>query len=252
MPDLIVLCYHALSPGWGAALSTTPARFERQMALLASRGYRAVTFSEAVALGGRGRYVAITFDDAYTSVFERARPILDRHGFVATVFAPTDWIGTGSPMSWQGIEHWHGGPFEQELVPLDWERLRELAATGWEIGSHTLTHPHLPALADEELARELSASKAACEAGMGRPCSSLAYPYGDVDDRCAAAARAAGYTAAAALPRRLASRDPLRWPRLGIYCADDDRRFRMKISRLMRAARASWLWPDDEGAAQGA
>lgn len=252
MPDVIVLCYHAISPSWRAPLSTTPERFESQLQLLVSRGYRGVTFSEAVALRGHGRYVAVTFDDAYLSVYEQARPILERHGLTATVFAPTNWIGAGEPMRWAGIDRWLGGPWEPELMAMGWEQLRELAALGWEVGSHTLSHPHLPALSDEEIAHELAASRAACERGMGLPCNSVAYPYGDVDERCTTAAASAGYGAAAALPRRLDGHDPLRWPRIGVYNADDDRRFRLKVSRMVRAARASPLWPRDRGPAQDA
>ena len=85
----IVLCYHALSADWEAALSTTPQRFERQLALLVRRGYRGATFSEVVAARGRGRLLAVTFDDAYRSVLELALPILQRAGMPATVFAPT-------------------------------------------------------------------------------------------------------------------------------------------------------------------
>ena len=87
MTDGIVLCYHALSPTWEADLSTTPERFERQLELLVRRGYRGVTFEQAVR-APHERTVAVTFDDAYRSVLELARPILDRLGLPATVF---DW-----------------------------------------------------------------------------------------------------------------------------------------------------------------
>ncbi len=72
----------------------------------------------------------------------------------------------------------------------------------------------------------------------GRP-----IPYGDVDARVAAAARSAGYSAAASLPKgRFARGNPLDWPRVGVYNADDLRRFRVKSSRPLRAARATPLW----------
>ena len=46
--DLVILCYHALSERWPAALSTTPERFREQLELLLARGYRPVTFAQAV------------------------------------------------------------------------------------------------------------------------------------------------------------------------------------------------------------
>ncbi|HUA75952.1 MAG TPA: polysaccharide deacetylase family protein [Solirubrobacteraceae bacterium] len=262
MSDVLVLCYHALSPSWDADLSTTPELFERQLALLAERGYRGVTFSEAVAAGagagggvrdvGAGRaggvrkpsgvrLAAITFDDAFRSVLELARPILDRHGFTATVFAPTDYMG-GERLRWQGIEQWLGGEHEAELEPMTWEELRSLADAGWEIGSHTRSHPHLTQIGDEALARELAESKATCEERLGRPCPTLAYPYGDHDDRVVRATAKAGYEAAAALPDRLQGHDPLAYPRVGVYRVDDNRRFRLKVSPGLRRLRGSRAW----------
>jgi peptidoglycan/xylan/chitin deacetylase (PgdA/CDA1 family) len=235
----IVLCYHALSPTWGADLSTTVERFESQLELLTRRGYRGVTFSAAVA-SPHERSVAVTFDDAYRSVIELARPVLDRLGLPATVFAPSDGIDAGL-LSWDGIDHWLGTPDEHELTPLTWQELGELAQAGWEIGSHTATHPRLTTLDVATLDEELSRSKARCEQQLGTACTSLAYPYGDVDARVVAATARAGYQTAAALPAYLGSRDRLDWPRVGVYRDDDDRRFRWKVSPLTRALRGSPL-----------
>lgn len=237
MPDVLVLCYHALSERWPAALSTTPERFEEQLELLLRRGYRPVTLEQAV-LDPPGKALAVTFDDAYRSVLELAHPIMDRLGVPGTVFAPTDWVGREEAMRWDGIDQWLGGPHEQELLCLGWPELRELAAAGWEVGSHTCSHPRLTTVDDATLAAELRDSRAACEEGLGRPCRSIAYPYGDVDARVMAAARDAGYEVAASLPKRHGSRDPLDWPRVGVYNVDDLRRFKLKVSPLVRRLRS--------------
>ncbi len=241
MTDAIVLCYHAVSPTWSADLSTTPERFEQQLELLLRRGYRGVTFAQAVR-EPRARTIAVTFDDAYRSVRELAHPILDRLGLPATVFAPTAGVDAGRPLSWPGIAQWLGGADERELTPMSWTELRELADAGWQIGSHTVSHPHLTQLDDEALAHELSHSKTVCEERLGVPCESLAYPYGDVDARVIAATARAGYATAAALPSRLGAREPLDWPRIGIYRRDDERRFRVKVSPAVRRLRSSALW----------
>ena len=81
------------------------------------------------------------------------------------------------------------------------------------------------------------------EERLGRPCTTLAYPYGDYDERVVAAAGAAGYAAAGTLPARLHGVRELAWPRVGIYHVDDERRFRMKVSRTMRRLRGSRFWP---------
>jgi peptidoglycan/xylan/chitin deacetylase (PgdA/CDA1 family) len=242
MPDVLVLCYHAVSERFPAPLSVTPAAFERQLQLLARAGYRGTTFQEAVQARS-GRAVAVTFDDAYLSVLRLAKPLLDAVGFKATVYAPTAYLDTPErPLSWDGIEQWIGGEHEQELLPMSWDQLGELAEAGWEIGSHTRTHPHLTRLDDQQLRLELVESRAEVVRRLGR-CATLAYPYGDHDERVVEAAGAAGYAAAGTLPARLHKARPLAWPRVGIYHADDERRFRMKVSRMMRLLRGSPLWP---------
>jgi peptidoglycan/xylan/chitin deacetylase (PgdA/CDA1 family) len=237
MPDVLVLCYHAISRDWPAALSTTPERFREQLELLLRRGYRPVTFTQAVTAPPAERTFAVTFDDAYRSVLERARPIMDALGIPGTVFVPTDWAGREEPMRWEGIDQWLGGPHEQETVCLRWDELREVASAGWEVGSHTCSHPHLTSLDDAALERELVDSRATCSDKLGTPCRSLAYPFGDVDPRVIEAARSAGYELGASLPKRFRSIDPLDWPRVGVYHADDLRRFKLKVSRLSRRIR---------------
>ena len=237
MNDTLVLCYHALSPTWPAPLSVLPDRFRSQLATLADRGYRGVTFSDAVSGRAQGRYVAVTFDDGYRSVLELARPILDELGWPATVFVPTDFAGHDRPMQWPGIDEWVGGPHERELLPLSWDQLRELRDHGWEIGSHTCSHPLLTSLDDEPLRAELVESKRVCERELGE-CTSIAYPYGDVDERVIEAARDAGYETGAGLPAGRYVRSTLSWPRVGVYHGDD-RRFRHKASRVARGLQSS-------------
>ena len=185
----------------------------------------------------RGRRLAVTFDDAFASTLELGKPILDRLGIPGTVFAVTDFAATGAPLEWDGIDHWKGGPFDHELRGLGWGELRAMAADGWEVGSHTCSHPHLTRCDDAELERQLAASRAACAEGMGAPCTSIAYPYGDMDARVERAAAAAGYEAGAALPARWYPDRALAWPRVGVYHPDDMRRFGLKTSRSVRLLR---------------
>ncbi|HEX8121467.1 MAG TPA: polysaccharide deacetylase family protein [Solirubrobacteraceae bacterium] len=237
MNDVLVLCYHAVSPTWPAPLSVMPDRFRSQLHTLADRGYRGTTFSDAVTGRARGRRVAVTFDDGYRSVLEAAAPILDELGWPGTVYVPTDLISDGGPMQWPGIDEWMGTEHEPELLPLSWDQLRGLDERGWEVGSHTRTHPHLTTLDDDALVDELVESRRACERELGR-CASIAYPYGDVDRRVIAAASEAGYETGAGLPAGRHVRSLLSWPRVGVYHGDD-RRFRHKASRVARGLQSS-------------
>jgi peptidoglycan/xylan/chitin deacetylase (PgdA/CDA1 family) len=241
MSDVLVLCYHAVSERWPAELSVTPERLEEQLRLLVGRGYTGASFHEAVAAPPAPRTLAVTFDDAYRSVLELAFPILSPLGIPGTVFVATDFAGK-DPMAWPGIDRWLGGPHEHELAGMSWSDLSLLAEAGWEIGSHTRSHPHLTRLDDASLEAELRGSRETCAERLGRPCRSLAYPYGDVDERVVRAAREAGYESAGTLPKRFIRPCPLQWPRVGVYHGDDARRFRIKVSRGVRFLRRTPLW----------
>ena len=229
-----------MSPDWDATLSTTPERLREQLASLARRGYRGATFARAVSDPPFERTVAVTFDDSYRSVKELGRPILEELGWPGTVFVPTAYVGAEEPRAWPGTDHWLETEHASELVPMSWQELGELQDAGWEIGSHTRTHPHLTEIGDDELAEELRGSKADCERELGGPCETVAYPYGDHDDRVVAAAVEAGYAAAGTLPSR-APRDPGRhaYPRVGVWFDTDALRFHLKVSPVVRRLRAT-------------
>lgn len=243
-----MLCYHAVSREWPAPLAVPPDALGEQLELLRSRGYRGVTFGDLVRRRGAGKLVAVTFDDAYRSVYELGRDILDRVGFPGSVYAVTGQVGRRGPMNWEGISRWLGGAYERELTPASWEELAELSDAGWEIGSHTRSHPRLTSLAEGELASELADSRRELEDRLRIRCTTIAYPYGSHDKRVMEAAQSAGYEAAGALPTRLGPRDPMAWPRVGIYHADGMARYRLKVSPAVRWLRSTPIWPLIRGA----
>jgi peptidoglycan/xylan/chitin deacetylase (PgdA/CDA1 family) len=228
-----------VSADWPSVLAVRPDDLERQVRHFIDHGYEPTTFRDAVLGSHDGRCMAVTFDDAYLSVYERAFPVLERLGAPATVFAPSDKIDPSEPMSWPGIDEWLDGEWRSELRSTSWEQLRELADSGWEIGSHTRTHPHLTELDDASLADELSGSRRECEERSGSECVTIAYPYGDFDDRVVAASGDAGYLAAACLASG-ASRGrsaSLRRPRVAVYRDDGRRRVLAKTWLLTRHPR---------------
>jgi peptidoglycan/xylan/chitin deacetylase (PgdA/CDA1 family) len=243
--DVLVLCYHAVSERWPAPLSVTPEALEEQLEVLVRRGYAGATFESVVSEPPEGRTLVVTFDDAFASVGGLAAPILRGLGLPGSVYVVTDPVEEPErPMSWDGIDQWLGTEHEQELRPLSWDGIRELVEAGWEVGSHTRSHPRLSQIHDDaDLAQELEGSRTTLEDKLGRPCRTLAYPYGDHDERVVDATRAAGYAGAGTLPGRFPKATPFSWPRVGIYHDDDLRRFRMKVARPMRALRSTALWP---------
>lgn len=241
MRDVLALCYHAVSEHWSAGFAIRPESLRRQLSDLVDHGYEGATFYDAVVGAGREKALVVTFDDSFRSVFELAAPILGELNLPGTVFVPTAYVGTERPMSWPGIDNWVGGPHERELLPMSWDELGELAGRGWEIGSHTRTHPRLPGLDQAGLTEELEGSRQQCEQHLGAPCRSIAYPYGDWSPAVVDATQAAGYGAAGAMAGRVRTPSSLLWPRIGIYRNDSGARFRLKVSHAMRR-RTSRAW----------
>jgi peptidoglycan/xylan/chitin deacetylase (PgdA/CDA1 family) len=158
----------------------------------------------------RLRHVRATFDDAFrnaASIF----PALRRMGVPIQIFVCTGYAREGAPLT---IPEFAGDDLEQ-LRTMTWEDLRAHADAGIAIGSHGVTHAHLTRLGDDELRLELVESRQQLEEELGRPCTELAYPYGEHDERVRAAARAAGYERAYGLRER--GDDPYALPRLDLY-----------------------------------
>ena len=242
----LVLCYHSVSDEWDHQLAVTPAAFERQLRSVIRRRYRPVSADEAVA--ARGRVVHVTFDDAYRDI-EGALDLLESLGASATIFAATAFADGGRPLAVPELRD-EVGAHPERLATMGWDKLRELVARGFEVGSHTVSHPHLPLLGDEELDTELLGSKLRCEEELGVPCRYLAYPYGEHDERVRAAARRAGYAAAFALHDRNPVEDRFAMSRVDMYRADPRVVEAVKTSALRRPAyatarllRARWPTP---------
>jgi peptidoglycan/xylan/chitin deacetylase (PgdA/CDA1 family) len=238
----LLLAYHAIGT-WSPALAIPEQVLRAQLSLLRRRGYIGLTAAEAerrrqeVTLPPRT--VVVTFDDGFRSVL-RARPILDEAGFPATVFAVTSYVESGEPLWWPGLHHEQGRlRGEQDLRPLSWSDLELLRECGWEVGSHTVTHPLLPDVDDTRREHELLESRLVLEKRLGS-CETLSYPYGRTDERTLAGAARAGYLGAFTLGRVHRPEEPLRRPRLGLRGVDRGPRLRLRLSRgavLLRRSR---------------
>ena len=81
---------------------------------------------------------------------------------------------------------------------LNWDEVRQLAEMGFEIGSHSCSHPHLYRLGREDQLRQLRDSKTLIEQQTGRPVVSFSYPTGGFDQITVECVREAGYQFAVA------------------------------------------------------
>ena len=218
--DVLVLCYHGIAPEARHG-EVTPAALRAQLKLIADRGYEWRTFTNAVLGNGAERVAAVTFDDGIASAVEHGLPVLDVLGVPGTMFLRFDTLGVSGRLS--GTD------------------ATRLAVHGWEVGSHTMSHPVLTEVDDASLDDELVRSKSEIERLTGRVCTSIAYPTGRTDARVVSAAAAAGYVAGAALEGAIDLRPTaLAWPRVGVRGDDSMRVFGFKCKRSVRRMRSSW------------
>lgn len=235
-----VLAYHKVDTRFELGGTwVTPGQFARQMEWLKDNGYRTVTLSQAAGImaGGkaeRGKLVCLTFDDAYQGLFHYALPILRKHGFTATVFALSGYVGGENlwDINWGGRRFRH----------LDWEEMRRMQEAGIEFGSHGASHRDLRFLGEEDLRRELVDSKRAFEEGLGREVACFCYPFGRYDQRVRQAVIEAGYECACShSPGMSNSRiDVFALRRSGVYITDTVWGFKNKVM-----IRSCWFWLQD-------
>jgi peptidoglycan/xylan/chitin deacetylase (PgdA/CDA1 family) len=190
----VVLGYHGVAQSRLSddlsLLQVSPDRFRRQLELLLAAGFEFVTLAELArrAAGGTPEpgLAAVTFDDGMRNNHTTALPILNEYGIPATVYVTIGYIGGTSP--WIGP----GG----DGAIMDEPELRELAAAGWELGAHTMTHADLSTLGYEACLREIEDSRTELERIGGVKVETFAYPFGRYGPDALAAARDADVIAA--------------------------------------------------------
>ncbi|MGW2377869.1 polysaccharide deacetylase family protein [Kitasatospora sp. NPDC001683] len=189
-----ILMYHsvAVEEEDPYQLTVSPERFAEQIAWLYRRGQRGVSVRELMRARARGRddkLVGLTFDDGYADFARYAVPILQAYGFTATAYVVADLLGQENGWDTEGPR--------KKLLTV--EEVNELAAAGWEIGSHGLGHQALPGLPADVLAVQTRQSRRLLEEVVGGPVTGFCYPYGAVDLPATLAVRDAGYDYACAI-----------------------------------------------------
>lgn len=228
----VILTFHSIDAS-GSVVSYAPDEFRRLVEGLLEEGVRFVGIDEILRPPTDGRHRALlTFDDGFESVHEQALPVLSRLAVPALLYVVTDWVGRDNRWPTQG-----GGLPTLRLM--SWDALRELASAGFELGSHTANHVHLPELSDDECARELSDSRRRLQDELQRDVQHFAYPYGSHGAASVALVARHYATAATTKMRLLESRDdPHLLPRIdAYYLRDPERRLPLFGSRTRRYLR---------------
>lgn len=196
MSRALILMYHLIDEPKSDKehrFCTPPSEFARQMAYLVRSGFTPLSLDQLLScMDGASPYpvnpIHVTFDDGFVGVLSHALPILQRHNIPATLFALSGRLGETN--DWM---HARGFPSRPLLSGV---QLRELAAGGVAIGSHTRTHPRLTELSIEEATHEIANSRENLESVLGQKVDYFAYPYGLFNPMLRDTVVAAGYRAA--------------------------------------------------------
>jgi peptidoglycan/xylan/chitin deacetylase (PgdA/CDA1 family) len=183
-PAARVLTYHSVGDR-RHDMNVTLRDFETQMAWLAAHA-EVITLEDAAA-GRPG--IAITLDDGYEDNLLNAAPVLQRHGFPATLFLVTGRTG-------QCLDD---EPDPDRGRIMDRTQAREWLDRGFALGGHTRTHPRLSQLDRVAQRDEIAGCKRDIEEALGIEVPHFAYPYGsawDYNPDSVALAQEAGYRAA--------------------------------------------------------
>ncbi len=115
--------------------------------------------------------VSVTFDDGWVSQYTNALPILTELNIPATNYITTGCVDVDPACMTQA-------------------QIQGLVDRDDEIGSHTVTHPHLTKIAESDRNAELANSKASLRQMFGSAAATnFAAPYGDYDHFTVAASR---------------------------------------------------------------
>lgn len=236
----VVLEYHHVSNNAPASTRISPERFTAQMDYLESHHFNVVSLGALVDALRQGeplpdKTVAITFDDAYASVYESAYPLLKKRGWPFTFFVNTAAVG-------------------QSSLFVSWDQLREMSKNGATIANHTTEHHHLVRLMPNEnrhawrvrIAAEINAAQKKISDELGSAPMFMAYPFGEYDVHVQEIAKKLGYLAFGQHSGVLASDGDLqaipRFPFGGSFTELDD--FILKVNALPLPIRSVQFYAD--------
>jgi len=156
------------------------------------------------------RQFVVTFDDGSRSVFQSACSLLADFRFSAIQYLVADLIG--------GKNEWDTVKGEVEDPLMSDSEVREWLSAGHQIGSHTLTHPHLTRLDPQRAREEIFSSKTKLEDRFGIPIRHFCYPYGSWNQKIRDLVDEAGYETAVTTDPGVCTdtKDPFALPRITV------------------------------------
>ncbi|MCK9594893.1 MAG: polysaccharide deacetylase family protein [Candidatus Omnitrophica bacterium] len=184
---LPIAMYHSISQSVpeGNRLIVSVKTFDRQMEFLKTHKYNVISLEEAGDLiknrkKAPARTLVLTFDDGYKDNYTYAFPILKKYNLPATIFIIVNEVGRPDRLSW--------------------DQMKEMQDSGLvTFGSHTLSHPFLECVEDDQkLLEEIESSRRILQEKLASPVNTFSYPCGRLNARVRECAVNAGYKAAVA------------------------------------------------------
>jgi peptidoglycan/xylan/chitin deacetylase (PgdA/CDA1 family) len=217
-PTCVVLYYHAVA-------AEHRARFAAQMDVL-KRFATPVSAGNESPLRRGEYYAAVTFDDGFATVGENAVPELVRRQIPATIFVVADLLGARGP-TWETLGQ--EDCLSDRLMSV--EELRALPRDFITIGSHSLSHPLLPSVSEEQAATEIYESKRKLSGLLSREVTLFSFPYGAFNQRLVNVCRAAGYERVFTILPKVAFTSPKEFAtgRVAVDPTDWPLEFRLKL-----------------------
>ncbi len=211
--DIPILSYHKVDLTAKSKWHVSLEQFRRQLDLLQAYGYTTVSFKDFLDYReGKAvpppRPVILTFDDCSADLYTYAVPELKARNMTATFFIISNYVGLKAELVRAS------GEKAEELVInyMSWAQLNELAASGFEMGSHTLNHRVLTEMGETLKMQQIVNSRRMIQAAMpGVPVDVFAYPFGiGADDENVQKYVQANYRAAVAFYRSEEIANPAR------------------------------------------
>ncbi len=134
--------------------------------------------------------IILTFDDGYEDNYTNMLPLTEKYGFKGVLFLLGNFNLTHN--DWDKKED----PSANKLMST--EQKMAFVKSGWEIGAHTLTHPHLTEINSTLAKNEIAESKRSIEATLKISVNTFAYPYGDYNEEIKSETANAGFRFAVA------------------------------------------------------
>ncbi len=171
---VVILQYHHIDDSTPASTSTSPALFAEHLEWLKQNEFSVMPLTEVTdKLRNKeplpDKTVVITFDDAYSSIYKNALPLLKKHNFPFTIFVNTKAVD------------------KRQSRTMTWEQLKKIGDQGTTLANHTVHHNHLVERNSDEtqgawikrIEQDLRTAEKRIKEETGQHHKLLAWPFGE-------------------------------------------------------------------------